>query len=178
MLPEPLHPAVVHFPIVLIFLVPAAAVYAIVAIRRGAYRRPAWAPVLLLAAVLFASALVSVNTGEAQEEVVEGVVGEDPIHDHEEAAEGFLIASGVLLGLAMLGLAGGATGKAARAAVVAGSIVVLFMGFQVGRSGGELVYTHGAAQAWTDRGESAVGAVRGSERRDRPDGEAGHAAEP
>lgn len=175
MLPDPLHPAVVHFPIVLVFLVPAAAAYAIVAIRRGTSHRATWAPVLLLAAILFASAFVSVNTGEAQEEVVERVVGDGPIHDHEEAAEGFLIASGVLLGLAAFGLAGGSIGKAARGAVLAGSLVVVFLGFQVGRSGGELVYTHGAAQAWTDRGEPVTRAASGTEpRRNQSEDDAGH----
>ena len=40
MLPDPLHPAVVHFPIVLVFLVPIAAVLAVWVIRRGAFPSP------------------------------------------------------------------------------------------------------------------------------------------
>ena len=35
MIPEPLHPAVVHFPIVLVVLLPLAAMTALLLIRRG-----------------------------------------------------------------------------------------------------------------------------------------------
>ncbi len=148
MLPQPLHPAVVHFPIVLAFLLPLAAVWAWIAIRRGASGRRAWAPVGLLAALLFLSAWVSVKTGQDQEETVEDVVGESALHGHEEAAERFLIASGVIFGLAALGFAGGRAGTAGRIAAAAGSVVALAMVVQTGHSGGQLVYRHGAAQAY------------------------------
>ncbi|MGD8279350.1 MAG: hypothetical protein PVH00_15035, partial [Gemmatimonadota bacterium] len=69
MLPQPLHPAIVHFPIVLAFLLPVAAVSALIAMRRGASGRRVWAPVGLLAALLFLSAWVAVKTGQDQEDV-------------------------------------------------------------------------------------------------------------
>src|SRR6185369_15745077 len=90
MLPDPLHPAVVHFPVVLAFLVPVFAAGAMWAIRRGARARRAWAIPLALAVVLSASAWASVETGEDQEERVERVVGERPLHAHQEMAEVFL----------------------------------------------------------------------------------------
>ena len=43
MLPDPLHPAVVHFPIVLMVLLPFVAASALWAIRRGARPVRAWA---------------------------------------------------------------------------------------------------------------------------------------
>ena len=43
MLPNPMHPAVVHFPVVLAFLLPLFVAGALLAIRRGANARRAWA---------------------------------------------------------------------------------------------------------------------------------------
>lgn len=156
MLPNPLHPAVVHFPIALAFLLPLGALWALVAIRRGASTRRAWVPVGVLAALLFLSAWVSVNTGQSQEDRAEDVVGEQVLGGHEEAAERFLIASGALLGLVAAGLLRGRLGAVGRGVATAGSLAALAMVVQVGHSGGELVYTHGAAQAYV--GAAAPGA--------------------
>ncbi len=71
MLPDPLHPAIVHFPIVLVAFLPGVAVIALVLIHRGAPARGTWAGVVALAAVLSLSAWVSVETGEEHEEAVE-----------------------------------------------------------------------------------------------------------
>ena len=50
MLPNPLHPAVVHFPIVFMFLLPISAGVALWAIRRGANPLKAWAVPVAFAA--------------------------------------------------------------------------------------------------------------------------------
>lgn len=47
-----------------------------------------------LATALAVSSWVAVETGEQQEDRVERVVGERPLHSHEEAAELFLLLSG------------------------------------------------------------------------------------
>ena len=52
MLPNPLHPAVVHFPIVFMFLLPISAGVALWAIRRGANPLKAWAVPVAFALVL------------------------------------------------------------------------------------------------------------------------------
>src|SRR5512134_3400045 len=52
MLPDPLHPAVVHFPIVLMILLPLAAAGALWAIRRGVGPAKAWTIPLAAAAAL------------------------------------------------------------------------------------------------------------------------------
>lgn len=156
MLPDPLHPAVVHFPIVLVFLVPIAAVLAVWAIRRGADTRRTWAIPLALAAALSLSAFVALRTGEAEEDRVEAVVPESAIHDHEEAAEGFLVLSGVLLLITGAGLFRGDVGRAARLVTIVGSLGLVWAGVQVGAEGGELVYEHNAGSAYTTGATAAA----------------------
>ncbi len=158
MLPEPLHPAVVHFPIVLMILLPLFALGALLAIRRGSRPRLAGGLPLAVSAALAASALAAVRTGEAQEAKVEDVVGERALHVHEEAAERFQILAGVLLLVAATGMAGGRVGAAGRWLTVVGSVGVALAGVQVGSSGGELVYEHGAASAYGSAA-SPVGTV-------------------
>jgi formate hydrogenlyase subunit 3/multisubunit Na+/H+ antiporter MnhD subunit len=149
-LPTPLHPAVVHLPIALSVLLPFFALGALWAIRRGAQPRKAWGITTALFAALTLSSWAALKSGEAQEEQVEQVVAEAPLHTHEEAAEAFLLMSLGVLGVAALGLSSGRMGTVARVAGAVGSIVLLGAGFRVGHSGGELVYRHGAASAYTN----------------------------
>lgn len=157
MVPNPLHPAVVHFPIVLMFLLPISAGVALWAIRRGANPLKAWAVPMAFAVALSLSAWVSLQTGQQQEEKVEDVVSEARIGDHEEAAETFLVLSGILVLVTAAGLAKGVTGRAARVVAAAGSLAVIGAGYQVGHSGGELVYTYGAASAYAKGGTAGEG---------------------
>lgn len=163
MSPDPLHPAVVHFPIVLVVLLPLVALGALWAIRRGAPARWAWAVPVAVAAALTVSAWVAVETGEAEEERVERVVSEAALHEHEEAAERFLVLSGVLVLLTATGLAGGTLGRAGRLLSTVGALGLIAAGVQVGAAGGELVYRHGAADAYvrtaSGPGAAAPGAV-------------------
>ena len=150
MLPDPLHPAVVHFPIVLMVLLPLVAAGAIWAIRRGARPAVAWSAPLLTAAALALSTWVAVETGEREEEKVENVVAEAAIHGHEEAGERFLALSGVLLVVTAAGLLRGVPGSAARLVAFVGAFGLAGLGAQVGHTGGNLVYRDGAASAYTD----------------------------
>jgi uncharacterized membrane protein len=153
MIPNPLHPAIVHFPIVFAVVLPLVTAGALWAIRRGTAPRRAWSFPLILAGALAVSAFVAVRSGEAQEEPVERVVGKGPLHSHEEAAELFLVLSGVMVLVAGIGLAPGVTGRAARAVATLGAIGLLGAGYRVGASGGDLVYRHGAASVYaTDAG--------------------------
>ena len=144
----PLHPLVVHFPVVLAVLLPISAVIALAVIRKGATARRVWSVPLALATALAVSAWVATETGESQEDRVERVVAESALHGHEEAAERFLVLSGVLVLVAAAGLAPGTVGRAARIVAAAGAVGVLAAGAQVGHSGGLLVYRHGAASAY------------------------------
>lgn len=149
MVPDPLHPAVVHFPIVLMFLVPLFMVGALVAIRRGAAPRRAWSLAVAAAAALSLSAWVAVQTGESQEDRVERAVGDTALEAHEEPAERFLLLSGALAVVTLAGFAGGVAGRAGRGVALAGSLGLIAAGVQVGRTGGELVYQHGAGAAYS-----------------------------
>lgn len=149
MIPNPLHPAIVHFPIVFAVLLPLVAIGALWMIRRGATARRAWLLPVALAGALALSAFVAVQTGKAQEERVEDAVGKRPMESHEESAELFLVLSGVLFVVAGVGLVPGVTGRAARIVATLGAVGVLGAGYTVGRSGGDLVYRHGAASVYT-----------------------------
>lgn len=145
----PLHPLVVHFPIVLSLLLPLAALAAAVLGSRAGKPRKFWPAVLVLHALLLVSSFVAVRTGEKDEEKVEEALASDaPLESHEEKAEGFLKATGAALAVSALGLAPGAWGLAGRVLGGVGGLAILLLGMQVGHSGGALVYRHGAAAAY------------------------------
>jgi uncharacterized membrane protein len=149
MLPNPLHPAIVHFPVVFAFLLPISAVIAIWTIRKGARPARAWLAPLAIAAALSLSSWVSVETGENTGEKVERVISEQPLETHEEAAEAFLTGSIVMLVLTGAGLVRGRFGTGLRFVAVAGSLALLAGGAYVGHTGGQLVYKYGAASAYS-----------------------------
>jgi uncharacterized membrane protein len=148
MLPNPLHPAIVHFPIVLAFLLPLFAAGALLAIRRGARWRHAWALPVALSAALALSSWVAVETGESEEDRIEHVVPNQALDTHEEAAELFLTLSGVLLAVTAAGLVGGRIGRSARLASTVGAAALVLAVARVGHTGGQLVYRYDAASAY------------------------------
>ncbi len=146
----PLHPLVVHFPIVLVVLLPISIAVALWVIRKAATPRRVWSVPLALATALAVSAWVATRTGESQEDRVENVVARGALHGHEEAAERFLVLSGVLVLVTAAGLARGTVGRAARLVSAAGALGLVAAGVQVGHSGGLLVYREGAANAYAN----------------------------
>jgi uncharacterized membrane protein len=146
----PLHPLIVHFPIVLTFLLPISIAGALWAVRKGTTPRKGWAVPVVVAAALTVSAFVASRTGEAEEERVERVVTERAIETHEEAAERFVVLSGVLLVVSLAGFLPRTVGQAARLVTTAGALGLIVAGVQVGHSGGTLVYREGAASAYTN----------------------------
>ena len=148
MLPQPLHPAIVHFPVVLVFLLPISAAVAIWTIRRGSRATRAWLVPLAIAAALSFTSWLSVETGENQDERVERVVQEQALETHEEAAEAFLTASIVVLLVTAAGLIRGPIGKVSRIAAGVAGIGLVAGGAYVGHTGGQLVYKYGAASAY------------------------------
>jgi uncharacterized membrane protein len=150
MLPDPLHPAIVHFPVVLAFLLPISAAVAIWTITKGARPMRAWMVPLAIAAGLTLSTWVSVQTGESQGEKVERVVQEQPLESHEEAAEALLTGSAVVLLITAAGLLRGPIGTISRVAATVGAVALVAGAAYVGHTGGQLVYKYGAASAYTN----------------------------
>ena len=162
----PLHPVVVHFPIVLAVLLPISAAWALWAIRKGTTFRRVWAVPAAMAFALALSAFVAVETGESADERVERVVPEQPLESHEEAAETFLTLSAGLALLVSAGLVRGRAGAVARGLGTAGAVALVAVAAYVGHSGGKLVYEHGAASAYTTAdARASAGAASGSEAR-------------
>ncbi len=152
MFPDPLHPALVHFPIVFAVLLPIVAIAVLWALRIGVVRTQAWGLVVALASALTVASWLAVQSGEQQEERVEEVVAETALETHEEAAELFLLLTWAVLVSTAAGIAPGVVGSSARVISVVVALVVLAAGWQVGHSGGELVYRYGAAQAYAPSG--------------------------
>jgi uncharacterized membrane protein len=151
MLPEPLHPAIVHLPMALAALAPAGVLLAMLALWSGSLPIRAWVAVVLVQLALAGTSLLAVETGEGDEERVEAVVPGNAIETHEERAERFVVAVLAAAAISLGGLLRGRWGETARIATLGASAIVLVLGIQVGHSGGELVYRHGAASAYTTR---------------------------
>lgn len=151
-MPEPLHPAVVHFPIVFALILPLLAAVVLWRMHDGAPLR-SWGVVVLLAVLTWGAGFAAARTGEREEDRVEAVLAsEEPLHEHEEAAEWFLVLSGVTAGLALLGFAPGLAGRGLRALTLVGALAAAVACVRTGDLGGELVYRHGAAAAYTADG--------------------------
>lgn len=142
----PLHPALVHLPLGIALLLPLLISTVLVGRFLDRMGRAPWVPVALSAILLAVSSFVAVQSGEAEEERVESIVGESPIHAHEEAAEVFAWSTVLLLALCVIPLAVKSRGLAlgTQSLALAASLVVAGLAIRTGRAGGELVYRHGA----------------------------------
>lgn len=152
----PLHPVVVHFPVVFAILAPIFAIGALVAIKRGSRPLVAWGITAVLVAALSGSSFLALETGEDQEDAVENVVPDAALDTHEDAADRFFSLSLVLLGVTAAGFLPRRAGTAARIVATAGSLVMVVAGYQVGHSGGALVYQHNAGAAYAGTSASTT----------------------
>lgn len=146
-----LHPKIVHLPVALAVAVPLVAAAVVAAWRRGLMPRRTWLVVVGLQALLVGGGMLAMETGEIDEDPVKRVVAERHIETHEEAAERFVWGGAAVLALmafAAIRRRDVAAQQTATAATAA-TLVVLFLGYQVGAAGGRLVYEYGAASAYT-----------------------------
>ena len=154
----PLHPAIVHLPLGLAFVIPLLALGLTLMMWRGWLPGRAWVLLVGLQALLLGGGLVAMNSGEREEERVERVTPEQLIEAHEEAAEQFVWAAGIVLAVAAAGLLLKSERRRYVAlAVTAGSLAVAGLAIRTGHAGGELVYTHGAASAYAVAGPGGPG---------------------
>ena len=161
----PLHPAIVHLPLGLAFVVPLLAIGLLVAHRRRALPRAAFGVLVGAQALLVAGGVVSMKLGERDEKRVERVVGEAAIESHEERAEAFVWTAGVVLAgtVAILVVPAGAVAVTA-SVVAAATLAVAGLAVAVGEAGGKIVYQHGGAAAFSTGagpGSAVAGQLRG-----------------
>jgi hypothetical protein len=145
----PLHPLIVHIPLVLAGLVPIVAGFLAWQTWRGRGSRRQWLVALALQAVVVIGALVAVDTGGDEAGTVHTVVPREAIHAHAQAAHWFEDAA-----IATLVLIGVATALRDRKAAVAGIVATVVaagmvaIGVQTGHLGGKIVFQYDAPAAY------------------------------
>jgi uncharacterized membrane protein len=145
----PLHPAIVHLPLGLAFVLPLVAAALALAVWRRRLPRSAFAVVVGLQAVLVAGGVIAMQLGERDAKQVEAIVGEPAVEAHEERAEAFVWVAGIVLAVSAAALLlPGKLGTGAAALTVAGTLAVTGLAIRTGEAGGELVYRAGAASAF------------------------------
>ena len=154
-IPDPLHPAIVHFPIVLIFLGTLVSVLTIFT-RRGAL--PQFAAVILILAA--GGAQLAVNTGEDQaDEVIQRMPDSKPfIRVHAEWAERVRNAAVFAAISAVVALAAYRLVRVRRILAVITTLIAVWASycvFEAGEYGGAMVYHHGVGLQLTPKGQGA-----------------------
>lgn len=161
----PLHPAIVHIPIGIALALPAVAGAALAGIWLKKLEPKTWYLILLLQLILLAGGGLSMNTGEDEEHKVEAVVSEDHIESHEETAKLFMLISALgtigSLGAIVAIRSNEKTGRYIMAGTTAVLVAAAGMALATGHEGGELVYRHGAAGAYTAPASAPAGQPRG-----------------
>jgi uncharacterized membrane protein len=159
-LPTPLHPVIVHFPIVLILVGAPVAVISIVVNR---WHLPVLAAVLLALGSI--GSFVASQTGEAAEELAGALApaADTLLEAHEESAERAEVAGAIAALLAIAAASLGALALRRRAtddvrssagplpklalglriATALASLMACYFIFETGHAGGKLVYEHG-----------------------------------
>lgn len=142
--PDPVHPAVVHFPVALL-LVGALVSVAAVFVRR--WHLPLFAAMLLSAGA--AGAVAAVATGEAEEERVQHAVpsAEPLLEEHSqrgERARNFGVGAAALSIVAAIVASGPWLGRTLSIFTALSACAAAYCVVQAGHFGGELVYRHGA----------------------------------
>ncbi len=144
MIPDPLHPSVVHLPIALAVLLPLFSIAALIAIWQGARPRASWVVVVALQLLLSIGAWAAEETGERDEDFYENGAAHEVLEQHEELAEVFVTFAWLALPLAIFGLMGNKVGKVCRGVYLLAAIGLLIVGGMVGHRGGKLIYPDGA----------------------------------
>ncbi len=141
----PLHPALVHLPLGIAFLLPLLGLGLVFSIWRGWLPRHAWVGFVIISAIALGTALAAKEAGEKDEERVAARVGQAAVERHAEAGEAFTMTLGVLtlLSAGALFLRREVLFRTATAAIALAYFGALGVGLTAGRYGGELVYKLG-----------------------------------
>lgn len=145
----PLHPLIVHFPIVLTFVMPILVIVFAWMIKNNKMSPKGWLLIIGLQLAVVITGYISLETGETEEHTVEKVVSKEYIHEHEEAAEIF-VGSTVLALVLSIGVffIRKEIQLPIKLTIAVLGLVSCFLAYRTGQLGGELVYKHGAASAY------------------------------
>ncbi len=142
----PLHPAIVHLPLALTFILPALILVFIWAIRSGKMSREMWVVIVGLQLVITASGYIALETGETDEEKVAQVAGILLMQTHEQTAE-------IFVGTTVVSLAVGVVAFFlqvqfqiyARVGVLIISLLSCVFALKTSQNGTEIVYAQNGA---------------------------------
>lgn len=141
LIPEPLHPAVVHFPIALLIVGAGFSLLAVI------FRR--WAlPTALILVLGALGAVVAAQTGEEEEHRLPKLAGEvhEALENHEHAGErarNFSLVAAALAVLSVLVARWRMLTRILAAATAVAALMTAYHVAQAGHYGGALVYEHG-----------------------------------
>lgn len=140
MIPDPLHPAIVHFPIVLMFVAPLVAGWAIWRMRMPESGARVWLVVPVLLAAVAVSSFVAVRTGEDGEDFAEQFVDHDTVEEHEEQGTQFMWFALASVVIAAAGFLPGRAGLGMRILTLVVVVTGVVLVTRTGHSGGTMVY--------------------------------------
>lgn len=147
----PLHPLIVHFPIVITFLLPVLILVFALMIKSNKMNPKSWLIIVGLQLTVVVTGYVSLETGETEEHTVEKIVSKKIIHEHEEAAEVFVGSTVLALVLSIAAFfIRKEIGFPVKLGIAGLTLVSCYLAYKTGQLGGELVYKHGAAAAYTE----------------------------
>lgn len=148
-MPVPFHPAIVHFPIALSFVLPILILFFALMIRLNKMSSTAWVVVIGLQVLTTATGYIALDSGEKEEPVVEKVLEKKFIQQHEETAEIFV---GTTVLALVLSVGAFFLRKelqfAVQLAIFFVSLVSCYFVASTASLGGKLVYDHGAGRAY------------------------------
>lgn len=149
----PLHPMITHFPIALSFILPLMVLSFAWLIKLNKLTPKGWLIIIALQLTTTISGYVALETGENEEAAVEKVLAKKLINQHEEAAEIFVGSTvlGLVLGIAVFFIRYEYQFPI-KIMIAAIALVSCYLAWNTGRLGGEMVYAHGAAEAYINSG--------------------------
>jgi uncharacterized membrane protein len=150
----PLHPGIVHLPLGILIVLPFVAAMILYMLHRHGMDLKIWWIVILLQIFLAVGAFAAHQSGHNEEETVEKVVEKEHIEKHERAGDILLYSSILALVVGVVGLQNSAAGRYSRYATLVISFILLGAGMYTGKLGGEIVYVHGAPDAYLLKGVS------------------------
>lgn len=150
MVEVPFHPQIVHLPLALSVILPLLALIVLICIRKQKFSTHVWILVAGLQVLTTASGYLAMETGEDDEQAVGKLIGKPLVHAHEESAEMFVAFS---VAASVLAIATVVVKTSAQFYLMLVTVVLMLgqsaLGWRAGRSGGELIYVHKAANAHT-----------------------------